>query len=63
MKKVTNINFAKLSKEQTNELTTTVPETVATDFVTPKNFTIVDLWNIQRKSKTTVNSRKAALIY
>lgn len=63
MKKVTNINFANLSKEQTNELTKTVLETVAMDYVTAKNFTIVDLWNIQRKSKTIGNSRKSALLY
>lgn len=63
MKKVTNLHFAKLSKEQTNELTTTVSETVATDFVTARSFTIVDLWNIRRNSKTTAKNRKSALLY
>lgn len=52
MKKQTEINFSKLSKEQTNDLTTVVNETIATDLIPVKSFTIVDLWNIQRKSKT-----------
>ncbi|MGG9964789.1 hypothetical protein [Ferruginibacter sp. SUN106] len=57
MKKETTLNFAKISKEQLNELTTTVNETVATDFVPAKIFTVVDLWNIQRKSKPRINGR------
>ena len=60
MKKQTNLNFAKMSKEQLNELTTTVKEIVATDFIPGKSFTVVDLWNIRRHSKTTINSRKLA---
>lgn len=62
MKKETNFNFANISKVQTNELTTMVKETLATDFVPAKSFNIVDLWNIQRRSKTTMNSRKLAAL-
>ncbi len=57
MKKQTEINFSKISKEQTNDLTTVVNETIAVDIIPVKNFTIVDLWNIRRKSKTTISSR------
>jgi hypothetical protein len=60
MKKQTNLNFAKMSKGQLNELTTTVKEIVATDFIPDKSFTVVDLWNIQRRSKTRINSRYLA---
>jgi len=35
-------------------VTLTLP--LARDFVPPKNFTVVDLWNIQRNSKTRINS-------
>lgn len=63
MKKETNFNFAKISKEQSNELTTIVKETIAMDFVPAKIFSIVDLWNIQRKSKITTSSRKSAAFY
>ena len=63
MKKQTEINFSKLSKEQTNNLTTVVKETIVTNFVPVKNFTVVDLWNIRRKSKTTIDSRKSATFY
>ena len=59
MKKQTNLNFAKMSKGQLNELTTVVKEIVATDFVPAKSFTVIDLWNIQRHGKTTMNSRKS----
>lgn len=62
MNKNTNFNFAKISKEQSNELTAIVEETVATGFVAPKSFTIVDLWNIRRQGKTTINSRKTAVL-
>ncbi|MDB5276587.1 MAG: hypothetical protein JWR61_1542 [Ferruginibacter sp.] len=60
MKKVTNFDFANISKIQSNELTTTVKETLAIDFVPAKSFTVIDLWNIRRHGKTTVNSRKLA---
>jgi len=58
MTKQTDFNFAKISKEQSKELSTMVKETLATDFVTTKSFTIVDLWHIRRQGKTTINSRK-----
>ncbi len=60
MKKETNFNFANISKIQSTELTTIVKETIALDFVPAKSFTVVDLWNIQRRSKTTMSSRKFA---
>jgi hypothetical protein len=60
MKKVTNFDFANLSKIQSNELTTIVKETLAMDFVPAKSFTVIDLWNIRRHGKTTMNSRKLA---
>ena len=62
MNKNTGFNFAKISKEQSNELTTMVKETVATGFVSAKSFTSVDLWNIRRQGKTTINSRKTAVL-
>ena len=57
MTKNTDFNFAKISKEQSNELTTMVKETLATGFVSAKSFTSVDLWNIRRQGKTSINSR------
>ncbi len=57
MKKQTEINFVKISEEQTNNLTTVVSETIATDFVPFKTFTTADLWNIQRRGKTIMNRR------
>ena len=63
MKKQIEINFSKISKEQTNDLTTVVKETIATDFVPVKSFTIVDLWNIQRRSKTATGRRTSAAFY
>ena len=62
MTKQTDFNFAKISKEQSNELTTMVKETVATDFVSAKSFSSVDLWNIRRQGKTTINSRKTSVL-
>ena len=60
MKQQTNVNFAEMSKDQLNELTSTVKETVATNFAPAKNFTVIDLWNIQRSSKTRILSRHLA---
>lgn len=51
MKTQTEINFTKISKEHTNALTSIVKETLAVDIVPVKTFTIVDQWNLQRKSK------------
>lgn len=60
MKEQTNVNFDKMSKDQLIKLTSTVKETVANHFVPVKGFTVVDLWNIRRHGKTTMNSRKLA---
>ena len=60
MKKQNEINFSKISKEQTDVLTTVVNETIARDFVPVKSFSVVDLWNIRRNRKTTMNSRNFA---
>lgn len=62
MNKNTNFNFANISKEHSRALTTMVEEMVATGFVAAKSFTIVDLWNIRRQGKTTINSRKSAVL-
>jgi len=60
MKNETHLNFAKMSKAQLDELTTTLKETVATDFEPAKNFTVIDLWNIRRYIKSRVNNRHLA---
>lgn len=60
MKEQTNVNFAKMSKDQLIELASTVKETVATNFVPAKGFTVIDLWNIQQRSKTRIHSRHLA---
>jgi protein-arginine kinase len=57
MKKQTTVNFVTISKEQSNELTSIVKETIAMDFVPAKSFTLVDLWNIQRHGKTRLSGR------
>lgn len=62
MKEQINLNYAKMNKGHLNELTTTVMEIVATDFIPDKSFTVVDLWNIRRQGKTTINSRKTAVL-
>lgn len=58
MTKQTDFSFAKIGKEQSKELTTMVNETLATDFVSTKNFTIVDLCHIRRQGKSKINSRR-----
>jgi hypothetical protein len=62
MKKQTNLNFANISKEESTELTSVIEETIAIDFVPAKSFTVIDLWNIRRHGKTTINSRNLALL-
>lgn len=57
MKEQINASFAKMNKDQLIELTSTVKETVATHFVPARDFTVIDLWNIQRRSKTRILSR------
>ena len=60
MKKQTEINFSKISKEQINTLTTVVSEYIAKDYVPFKTFTTIDLWNIRRKSNSIRNRRHLA---
>lgn len=60
MKKQTEINFLKISKEQINTLTTVVSESIAMDYVPFKTFTTIDLWNIRRKSNSISNRRHLA---
>ncbi|CAN5257454.1 hypothetical protein BH11BAC5_BH11BAC5_49870 [soil metagenome] len=60
MKKQTEINFSKISKEQINTLTTVVSESIAMDYVPFKTFTTIDLWNIRRKSNSISNRRHLA---
>ena len=51
--------FSQMSKEQFENLTTVVKETVATGFNLPviKKFTAADLWNIQRHGKVRTQRR------
>lgn len=57
MKKETENTFLQISKEQTEMLTTIVNETLAAGFIQPKTFSTVDLWNIQRRSRTIMPRR------
>jgi hypothetical protein len=63
MKKQTDHTFSNLSTAQTSELTGTVNETIAMDFIPSKSFTVADLWNVRRSSKATVIGSKAVGIY
>ena len=49
--------FAQISKEQTEKLTTVVNETLAIGYNQVKTFSTADLWNIQRRSRTIMNRR------
>jgi len=60
MKKQSENNFTQISKEHTKELTTVVNETLAMEFTPAKSFSSVDLWNIQRRSKTMMYRRHFA---
>jgi hypothetical protein len=57
MKKQTTNQFAPISKEQTEKLTTVVKETIAFGITKVKTFSTVDLWNIQRRSRTIMSRR------
>lgn len=61
MKKETDFSFVNISKEQLTELTTTVKEIEAADFIVGKSFTTIDLWNIQRSSKTRTQKKYLVL--
>jgi hypothetical protein len=53
MKKQSNILFNGISKEQVENLTTIVKETIVAGYTQAqtKLFTAADLWNIQRQKK------------
>lgn len=53
MKKQSTSLFSQISKEQFENLTSVVKETLANGFnlAATKTFTTADLWNIQRQSK------------
>lgn len=57
MKKQSNNLFNSISTEHTKELTTVVKETLATGFSQSRTFSVADLWNIQRRSRTMVSRR------
>jgi hypothetical protein len=60
MKKQTNFNIAKMSKDQLIELASTAKETVAINLGPGKGFTVIDLWNIQRRNKSRIGRRHLA---
>lgn len=59
MKKQSTGLFSQMSKEQFENLTIVVKETLATGYNLPshKKFTSADLWNIQRQGKTRIQRR------
>jgi methionine aminopeptidase len=57
MKKQTSNQFSPISKEQTENLTTVVKETLALGISQVKTFSTADLWNIQRRSRTIMSRR------
>ena len=57
MKKQTTNQFSPISKEQTENLTTVVKETLALGISHVKTFSTADLWNIQRRSRTIMSRR------
>jgi hypothetical protein len=60
MKKQTANQFSPISKEQTEQLTTVVNETLALEVIQAKVFSSADLWNIQRRSRTMLSRRNFA---
>lgn len=55
----TNPNFlATITNAEINKLTAQVNETIATDFATQKQFSVIDMWKIQRMKKP-VRTRRA----
>jgi methionine aminopeptidase len=57
MKKQTTNQFSPISKEQTEQLTTVVKETLALGISHVKTFSTADLWNIQRRGRTMMSRR------
>lgn len=60
MKKQSTNQVLQMSKEQTEQLTAVVKETLAIGLEKAKIFSSADLWNIQRRGKTIMNSRNFA---
>ena len=58
MKKQATTPFASLNNKQLEALSTQVKETLA--FEKARIFSAVDLWNIQRRSRTMVSRRNFA---
>lgn len=57
MKKQSTNQFTPISKEQTEELTTVVKETIALGLSQVRTFSTADLWNIQRRGRTIMSRR------
>ena len=60
MKMQTTNQVLQMSKEQTEKLTAVVKETLAIGLKKAKIFSSAELWNIQRRGKTIMNSRNFA---
>jgi hypothetical protein len=60
MKKHSNTLFAQISQEEMNNLAAMINETLATGLVqsSKKQFTVAELWNIQRRANPAMNRRK-----
>lgn len=57
MKKQSTNQFSAISKEQTEQLTTVVSETIALGVIPVKIFSSADLWNIQRRGRSMMSRR------
>jgi len=59
MKKISNNSFETMSKVQVENLTTTVNETLDTNYNQNgrKNFTVADMWYIHRQGKSSFQKR------
>ncbi len=56
----TNNFFTSVSKEVTRDLTTVNNDTVSADFNQFKQFTVAEMWNLQRRSRTMLQRRRNA---
>ena len=57
MKKLSNIVFSNIAKEELDVLMHIVDETLRFSPAEPKKFAVVDLWNIQRNYRTSFARR------
>ena len=59
MKKQSNVLFAQITKQNVDNLTSIVKETIATGLtsVTNRTFSAADLWNIHRQKRSFVQRR------